>query len=62
MKVAGEVRFSVGNVTRFYVPLLLQAFSQSLTYPLVAAIFVAPVCTTVAVYATLNLPRSVRTT
>ena len=38
MKVAGEVRFSVGNVTRFYVPLLLQAFSQSLTYPLVAGI------------------------
>ena len=30
--------FSVGNVTRFYVPLLLQAFSQSLTYPLVAGI------------------------
>lgn len=46
MKVAGEVRFSVGNVTRFYVPLLLQAFSQSLTYPLVA------------VYATLSLSRS----
>ena len=38
MKVAREVRFSVGNVTRFYVPLLLQAFSQSLTYPLVAGI------------------------
>ena len=31
-------KFSVGNVTRFYVPLLLQAFSQSLTYPLVAGI------------------------
>jgi len=30
--------FSVGAVTRFYVPLLLQAFSQSLTYPLVAGI------------------------
>ena len=30
--------FSIGNVTRFYVPLLLQAFSQSLTYPLVAGI------------------------
>ena len=28
----------MGNVTRFYVPLLLQAFSQSLTYPLVAGI------------------------
>ena len=32
------MRFSVGTVTRFYVPLLLQAFSQSLTYPLVAGI------------------------
>lgn len=31
-------RFSVGRVTRFYVPLLLQGFSQSLTYPLVAGI------------------------
>ena len=30
--------FSIGSVTRFYVPLLLQAFSQSLTYPLVAGI------------------------
>ena len=30
--------FSVGAVTRFYAPLLLQAFSQSLTYPLVAGI------------------------
>ena len=30
--------FSIGNVTRFYIPLLLQAFSQSLTYPLVAGI------------------------
>ena len=30
--------FGVGRVTRFYVPLLLQAFSQSLTYPLVAGI------------------------
>ena len=30
--------FSIGNVTRFYVPLLLQAFTQSLTYPLVAGI------------------------
>ena len=33
-----RMRFSVGTVTRFYVPLLLQAFSQSLTYPLVAGI------------------------
>ena len=32
------IRFSTWNVTRFYVPLLLQAFSQSLTYPLVAGI------------------------
>ena len=31
-------QFSIGNVTRFYLPLLLQAFSQSLTYPLVAGI------------------------
>ena len=31
-------RFSVGSVTKFYIPLLLQAFSQSLTYPLVAGI------------------------
>ena len=31
-------RFGIGSVTRFYVPLLLQAFSQSLTYPLVAGI------------------------
>ena len=30
--------FGVGRVTRFYLPLLLQAFSQSLTYPLVAGI------------------------
>lgn len=30
--------FSVARVTRFYVPLLLQAFSQCLTYPLVAGI------------------------
>ena len=36
MKVCRQ--FSVGNVTRFYIPLLLQAFSQSLTYPLVAGI------------------------
>ena len=33
-----EPRFGVGKVTRFYVPLLLQAFSQSLSYPLVAGI------------------------
>ena len=31
-------QFGVGRVTRFYVPLLLQAFSQSLAYPLVAGI------------------------
>lgn len=30
--------FSIRRVTRFYVPLLLQGFSQSLTYPLVAGI------------------------
>ena len=30
--------FTPARATRFYVPLLLQAFSQSLTYPLVAAI------------------------
>ncbi len=33
-----EPRFSVARVTRFYVPLLLQGFSQSLSYPLVAGI------------------------
>jgi len=33
-----EPRFGIGRVTRFYVPLLLQAFSQSLSYPLVAGI------------------------
>ena len=37
MKKDGE-EFGVARVTRFYVPLLLQAFSQSLTYPLVAGI------------------------
>lgn len=31
-------RFGVGRVTRFYIPLLLQAFSQSISYPLVASI------------------------
>ena len=36
--MAGVKRFGVWNVTRFYIPLLLQAFSQSLTYPLVAGI------------------------
>ena len=36
--MAGVKSFGVWNVTRFYVPLLLQAFSQSLTYPLVAGI------------------------
>ena len=34
----GEAKFSVGSVTRFYTPLLLQGFSQSLAYPLVAGI------------------------
>ena len=33
-----EPKFGVLRVTRFYVPLLLQAFSQSLSYPLVAGI------------------------
>jgi len=33
-----EPRFGIGRVTRFYMPLLLQAFSQSLSYPLVAGI------------------------
>ena len=33
-----ETKFSIRNVTRFYVPLLLQGFSQSLSYPLVAGI------------------------
>jgi len=33
-----DAEFSVARVTRFYVPLLFQAFSQSLTYPLVAGI------------------------
>ena len=36
--MTGVKSFGVWNVTRFYVPLLLQAFSQSLTYPLVAGI------------------------
>ncbi len=31
-------KFGIGRVTRFYVPLLLQGFSQSLAYPLVAGI------------------------
>ena len=31
-------RFGVGRVTRFYIPLLLQAFSQSISYPLVGSI------------------------
>ena len=33
-----EAKFSVGSVTRFYMPLLLQGLSQSLAYPLVAGI------------------------
>ena len=36
--MAGVKSFSVWTVTKFYIPLLLQAFSQSLTYPLVAGI------------------------
>ena len=38
MTLSRENRFCIGGVTRFYVPLLLQAFSQSLSYPLVAGI------------------------
>ena len=33
-----DPKFGVGRVTRFYIPLLLQGFSQSLSYPLVAGI------------------------
>lgn len=33
-----EPKFGVGRVTRFYVPLMLQGFAQSLSYPLVAGI------------------------
>ena len=33
-----EAKFSVAGVTKFYVPLLMQGFSQSLSYPLVAGI------------------------
>ena len=33
-----DPKFGIGRVTRFYVPLLLQGFSQSLAYPLVAGI------------------------
>lgn len=35
---ARKSKFCVGSVTRFYIPLLLQGFSQSLAYPLVAGI------------------------
>ena len=35
---ARAAEFCVGSVTRFYIPLLLQGFSQSLAYPLVAGI------------------------
>ena len=38
MSAGAEGKFGVGRVTRFYLPLMLQAFSQSLTYPLVAGI------------------------
>ena len=34
----GKVAYSPGRAVRFYMPLLLQAFSQSLTYPLVGSI------------------------
>lgn len=37
-KGAVDRHFGVGRVTRFYVPLLLQAFSQCISYPLVASI------------------------
>ena len=33
-----RAEFSVGRVTQFYVPLLMQAFSQSISYPLVGGI------------------------
>ena len=33
-----KVKYSPGKAAKFYVPLLLQAFSQSLTYPLVGTI------------------------
>ena len=33
-----DPKFSIPRVTRFYIPLLLQGFSQSLSYPLVAGI------------------------
>ena len=33
-----KIKYSPGNAAKFYVPLLLQAFSQSLTYPLVGTI------------------------
>ena len=36
--MADDVKFSIGRVTRFYVPLLLQGFAQSLSYPLVAGV------------------------
>ena len=36
--MTGVKSFGIWNVTKFYIPLLLQAFSQSLTYPLVAGI------------------------
>lgn len=35
---SGRVAYSPKAAARFYVPLLLQAFSQSLTYPLVGAV------------------------
>ena len=38
MGAVSTPEFGIWRVTRFYVPLLLQAFSQSLTYPLVTGI------------------------
>ena len=49
-----EPMFSVGGVTRFYVPLLLQGFSQSLAYPLPPEL--APICVTATIYAALAIP------
>lgn len=36
--ICSRGKFPIRKITRFYVPLLVQAFSQSLTYPLVAGI------------------------
>ncbi|MDX9793201.1 MAG: hypothetical protein RBU24_06835, partial [Kiritimatiellia bacterium] len=37
-ETAGTADYTPGRAARFYVPLVIQAVSQSLTYPLVAAI------------------------